>query len=56
MCIIKIKKKSTPAFRIIKKSYGDNDYEEKITVKKEIISHVGFHAVKLYLSSCHYHR
>jgi hypothetical protein len=35
--IIRIrKKKSRPASRVVKKSYGDNDYEEEIPVKKKL--------------------
>jgi hypothetical protein len=35
--IIRIrKKKSRPAIRVVKKSFGDNDYEEEIHVKKKL--------------------
>ena len=34
--LIKRKKKSIPAFRVIKKSVGDNEYEEKIPIKKKL--------------------
>jgi hypothetical protein len=34
--VIRIKKKSRPALRVVKRSFGDNYYEEKITVKKKL--------------------